>query len=82
MTQTMPEGIPSPVLQRPVPFQPSLETILESISSVEHESNQAVTLVVVESQMHKEEKVVQDINDKQPLTTAHFGDEVLEVEEG
>ena len=80
-TQAMLEGMPQPILRGPIPFQPSLGMIPEVPSSVERESKQAATLVVVETQIQEEENVVQDLNDERPLTTAHFGDEIPEVEE-
>ena len=43
------EGMPLPVLQGPIPFQPSLGTIPEVPSSVERESKQAATSIVAET---------------------------------
>ena len=80
-TQAMLEGMPQPVLRGPIPFQPSLGTIPEVPSSVERESKQVATLVVVETQIQEEENVVQELNEEQPVTTADFGDEIPEVEE-
>ena len=56
------EGMPLPILQGPIPFQPSLGTIPEVPSSVERESKQDATLVVVETQIQEEENVVQELN--------------------
>ena len=75
------EGMPPPILQGSIPFQPSLGTIPKVPSSAERESKQAKTLVVVESQLHEEENIVQELNKEQRMTIVDFGDEIPEVEE-
>ena len=80
-TQAMLEGMPQPILQGPIPFQPSLGTIPNYPKVLREKSKQATTLVVVETQIQEEENVVQEFNEEQRVTTVDSGDEIPEVEE-
>ena len=75
------ESKPKPITRGPTPLKPSLETISKVTSSAESGSKPVVPSIVAKTQQQEEDTLDHEHNEKQPLTTVEFGDEIPEVED-